>query len=146
MTKEELTAREAGAWAEFETLLAAVPEERLETPALDGGWSVKDVLWHVAFWWDDLVRASGEEWRELEGDTDAINERELGRSRAEPFAEVRAKADESRSQMLGMWASLGEITPEIEEWFVVETVEHYAEHLPQIRTMAEDPTVKARGA
>ena len=52
---DELTAREAGAWASFEVAVSAVPRDRRSEPSLPDGWSVKDVLWHVAFWWDECA-------------------------------------------------------------------------------------------
>ena len=81
-TKDELTAKEAEAWAGFEELLAAVPEERLETPAFDGGWSVKDVLWHVAYWWDDMTRAANSGWADDgEDHTDSRHDPDSRRTR-----------------------------------------------------------------
>jgi hypothetical protein len=146
VTKEELTAREAEAWSAFERLVAAVPEERLETPAFDGGWSVKDVLWHVAYWWDDFVRASRAGWADDEEETDDVNAREQARSRELPFVEVRAELDDARARLLEAWAAVDGTDERGAEWFVSETVEHYEEHEPQIRSLVDDPGVKARGA
>lgn len=145
-TKDEATRAEADAWAELEAAVAAVPEERLETPALDGGWSVKDALWHVAYWWDDFVRASRDHWAEDPSETDDVNEREFHRSRVLPWVEVRAQVDEARARMLEVWAQVAEDDAEGLEWFVEETIDHYPEHLPQIRALADDPSVKAKGA
>jgi hypothetical protein len=36
--------------AGLEAALARVPQERLEEPLLDGGWSAKDLMAHVAHW------------------------------------------------------------------------------------------------
>ncbi len=33
----------------FDALIARVPPERLDEPSLPGGWSVKNVLWHIAW-------------------------------------------------------------------------------------------------
>ena len=145
-TKEDAARREAEDWADLEALVAAVPEERLETPALDGGWSVKDVLWHVAFWWEDFVRASREDWAEAQGETDDVNEREFQRSRALPWIEVRAMVDEARAHLLDAWAAVAEDDAAGIGWFVEETTDHYPEHVPQVRALLDDPGIKARGA
>jgi DinB superfamily len=145
-TKDELTAKEAEAWAGFEELLASVPEERLETPAFDGGWSVKDVLWHVAYWWDDMTRAAQNAWADDGEETDDVNGREQAKSRVLPYVEVRAELDDARARLLEIWASVGADDEEGKAFFVSETIEHYEEHVPQLRSLVEDPNVKARGA
>jgi hypothetical protein len=144
-TKDELTANEAKAWAGFEELLAAVPEERLETPAFDGGWSVKDVLWHVAYWWDDMTRAAASGWADDGEETDDVNGREQVKSRVLPFVEVRAELDDARERLLTTWAAVAEDDEEGKAFFVSETIEHYDEHEPQLRSLVDDPTVRARG-
>lgn len=144
-TKEQVTEREAAAWARLEALVAAVPEERRETPALEGGWSVKDVLWHIAYWWGDVVRAANEGWNDPEGVTDDVNARELNRSRALPWVEVAAAVEEARERLLAAWAG-AEATDEAIEYFESETTSHYDEHGAQLEAFAADPNIKARGA
>jgi uncharacterized protein (TIGR03083 family) len=145
-TKDELTAKEAQDWAVFEELLGAVPEERLETPALDGGWSVKDVLWHVAYWWDDLGRAAANDWADDGEETDDVNAREQATSRTLPYVEVRAELDDARARLLETWASVADDDEEGKAYFVSETIEHYEEHIPQLRSLVDDPNVTTRGA
>ena len=145
-TKGELTAKEAEAWAEFEELIAAVPEERLETPALEAGWSVKDVLWHVAYWWDDFGRAARSSWADDEEETDDVNAREQVRSRKLPYVEVRAELEDSRARLLETWARVADGDEQGFEWFSSESIEHYEEHVPQLRSIIDDPNVKQRGA
>ena len=50
MTRDELMAKLDGSRAELEALLARVPAERRSLPALSNGWSVKDLLAHLATW------------------------------------------------------------------------------------------------
>ena len=144
--KDETTRREAEAWAEVEAAVTAIAEERLETPALDGGWSVKDVLWRTAYWWNDFVRAAADGWSEDPSGTDDVNDREFRRSRALPYVEVRAMVDEARERMLEVWSNVAEDDGDGVSWFVEETIDHYTDHLPQIRSLAENPNLKARGA
>lgn len=56
MDEQELGARERAAWAAFREAVDAIEPARRETPGVNvEGWTVKDVLWHVAHWWDDLA-------------------------------------------------------------------------------------------
>jgi uncharacterized damage-inducible protein DinB len=133
---DELTAREAAAWDEFRAAVDAIPEDRRESPILTEGWSVKDVLWHVAFWWEDLaptyaaLRAAFQ--RLDEEDTDTTNARVLDEGREMTLAEVEARVARSREGMLAAWADAPD-DPTAEEAFVSETIEHYEEHLPWLR-------------
>jgi uncharacterized damage-inducible protein DinB len=137
--RNELTAREAEAWASFVSLLESLPADRRETPELDDGWSVKDVLWHVAYWWDDLAERLTSGNYEEDGETDARNARELERSRAMSWLDVSAGLAERRERMLAAWVAEAEPAGDPQEWFESETIEHYDEHGPQLRALATDP-------
>jgi uncharacterized damage-inducible protein DinB len=138
--RDELTRRDAEAWRRFEALLAAVPTGRRETPDLEGGWSVKDVLWHVGFWWDDFRRTveNGEAAAD-DGDesTDDVNHREQERSRSMSWNEVRTAVRERRRAMLEAWLELPDVDDRVAESFIAETVEHYDEHEPQLRELLD---------
>lgn len=54
-SREELLREIREERAAFEAILAQVPEQRLLQPLLDGGWSVKDVLAHIAAWEELMV-------------------------------------------------------------------------------------------
>jgi len=138
-TREELTAREAAAWTEFRAAVDAIPTERRESPILTDGWSVKDVLWHVAFWWEDIAPEfaairSGVPKPESE-DTDTTNARVLDEGRERSLADVDAGIVRSRAGMLAAWADAPD-DPHADEVFVWETIEHYEEHLPWLRAVA----------
>lgn len=137
--RAELTAREATAWEGFRAAVDAIPTERRESPILTEGWSVKDVLWHVAYWWEDLaptyaaLRAGVE--RSDDEDTDTANARVLDEGRGMSLADVEAGAVRSREGMLAAWADAPD-DPTADEAFVSETIEHYEEHLPWLRSVA----------
>lgn len=50
MTKDELLASIRRDRARLGALVASVPRERLTEPVLEGGWSVKDHMSHIAAW------------------------------------------------------------------------------------------------
>jgi hypothetical protein len=136
----DVTAREAEAWAAFRGAIDAVPPEHREDPALHDGWSVKDVLWHVARWWADLPPAieairTGEPAAGDDLDTDIENARVLAEGREHSMAEVEAATARTREEMLAAWTS----APDDEratEIFIAETSEHYEEHLPTLESFA----------
>ena len=37
-------------YAHFESLIAPLSEEQLCTPTFEGGWSIKDIMAHIAIW------------------------------------------------------------------------------------------------
>ena len=56
MDQEELTRRELEAWEALRREVDRLPSDLLERPIESHeGWTVKDVLWHIAHWWDDLA-------------------------------------------------------------------------------------------
>lgn len=134
----ELLAREARAYAAFEEAVAAVPADQREEPALPDGWSVRDVLWHVAYWWRDgeenfgAIRAGtyvDEQWSGEQ--TDATNAQVLEESRSKSFADVDAGLRSAREGMLAAFAPVAGDETAV-ALFVSETIEHYEEHLPAL--------------
>jgi uncharacterized protein (TIGR03083 family) len=137
--REALTAREGEAFAAFRMLCDAVPPDRREAPVLVDGWSLKDVLHHVAFWWDDLDGAMDAIRTGVpreEHDTDTENARVLAEGRALTFAEVDDAFRASRTRLLAVWADAPD-APRADEVFVSETIEHYEEHEPALRTFVD---------
>ena len=139
---DELLASEAAAYAGFEQAVAATPPDRREEPVLSDDWSVKDVLWHVAFWWRDGEESFGkiragtwvdEEWPA--DVTDATNAKVLAESRSMSLADVEAGVEAARAGLLRAFAAVAGTT-EADELFVSETIEHYEEHLPALRGLA----------
>lgn len=48
--KAELLATMQGGYAAFEALLAPLSEKQLTTPGVNGDWTIKDILVHLATW------------------------------------------------------------------------------------------------
>jgi uncharacterized damage-inducible protein DinB len=146
MDREELSQREATGWADLQAAVARLtPEERDRSGINADGWSVKDVLWHVAHWLDDLSRMLEEmragTFADDEGsdeETDAENSRVLAESRSMALADVGRALEEAHERMLAAWARLPEVTEAAQKWFVWETIEHYEEHLPEVLASAPE--------
>ena len=139
---DELLAREASAYAAFEQAVGATPPDRREEPVLSDDWSVKDVLWHVAFWWRDGEESFGKmregTWVDVEWPaekTNAPNAKVLAESRSMSLAEVEAGLAAARAGLLEAFAPVAG-NEEADELFASETIEHYEEHLPALRGLA----------
>jgi hypothetical protein len=138
--KEKLTANEAAEWETFEAAVLAVPRDRLEEPLLPGGWAVKDVLWHLAHWWensaDTLELLHAGTFTEWDGDTDAENERAVAESRTISLEDVELRSARIRERLLLAWDAAPADDPRAVEDFQAATTEHYEEHLSEIRSIA----------
>ena len=132
---------EARAYEAFRSAVEAVPRERFEETVLPDGWTVKDVLWHVAYWWRDGARTFGAiadgTHRGFDDDeeTDVTNARVLDESRSRSLREVEDEVAEARAALLAAFDPVSDDELAI-ELFRSETIEHYEEHLPALRTLA----------
>jgi hypothetical protein len=135
---DDLLGREARAYAVFEQAVAAVPAERREEPILPNGWSVRDVLWHVAYWWRDgeenlgAIRAGtyvDEQWSDER--TDATNAQVLEESRSMALADVEGGLPAARERLRAAFAPVAGDETAV-ALFVSETIDHYEEHLPAV--------------
>jgi hypothetical protein len=144
--KQALTERERDAWAELRRVVDGLPRERWEEPTVTAeGWTVKDVLWHIAHWWEhlaellDAIRAGTfTEPPEDDEATDAENARVLEESRAMSLEQVERGLEAARERMLAAWEALPELDESAERWFGWETFEHYEEHLADLRRFAAE--------
>jgi hypothetical protein len=112
----------------------------MEEAVLPDGWTVKDVLWHVAYWWRDGSRtfvamaAGTHRADEDEEETDVTNARVLDDSRSRSLQEVEAEVAAARTACLETFVPVAG-NPEADELFRSETIDHYEEHLRAVRTL-----------
>lgn len=145
--REALLAAEAEGWDELTALLVRAPADRLERADLNAaGWSVRDLLWHLAYWCDDTAKAfermragTFDATAEPEGSAqvDLINDAQFERSRSMAYAEVRGALTTARGSMLERFGELDELTHEADQWFDETGPLHYAKHLPELRAWLE---------
>ena len=102
------------------------------------------MLWHIAHWWSDLAGMIEEvnagtpfvEPPEDDEATNAENARVLEESRHMALGDVNSGVADARARLLAAWLELAEVDPALEQWFVWETIEHYEEHLEDVRRVA----------
>ena len=147
MDKGTLTSREDEAWTAFRAAVDRLTREELERRGANAdGWSMKDVLWHIAHWWSDLAGmleeaiASGTFQEPPEDDeaTNTENAEVLQASRRMPLDDVERGVKAARERLLAAWSQVPEVDEPLERWFVWETIEHYEEHLEDARRLADE--------
>jgi hypothetical protein len=145
MDRDEITRKEAEGWAELRAQVDRLRPEQRERPEVNAdGWSVRDVLWHIAHWWTDLARMLDEmregtftEPQDDDETTDADNAAVLEVSRGMTIAAVEQGVVAARERMLAAWAAQTELAEPAERWFTWETIEHYTDHLDEVRDFAD---------
>jgi DinB superfamily len=139
MEREELTRAEAEAWETFERWIDAVPADRRDRPDLEDAWSLKDVLAHIAYWWDDLADSlENGTYADDPEDEDVINARVKARADTLGWDRVRAEADQSRARMLTAWDGLPAVSDIARDSFETATLEHYQDHVEQVAQLGEE--------
>ena len=140
--------------AEWDEVLAAVPEDRMLESGLPGGWSVKDVVAHVT--WSEREMVGVIRQRALLGsplwalDVDARNAAVHAENRDRELADVLAEARATWAELLpGLealtdedlvdrtrFANMSGLPPGVLPWriFAGNTFLHYRDHARDIRS------------
>jgi Mycothiol maleylpyruvate isomerase N-terminal domain len=138
---DRLLREEDEVWALLLAALAEVPGDRFGEPTLTPeGWSVKDAMFHVAYWLDDCVRvlnaiADGTFDAERENglDIQTINDEGFERSADMDGDTVRTSLALARTHARAAFTALAPVTPEAWEWFEESGPLHYSKHLEDLR-------------
>ncbi len=149
MDRRELLANMQAGRSRLDSALAGLRDEQFLAPILNGGWSVKDLLAHLAFW-ENRVGAIYlglviGDMTNLEGadlSVDALNALVYERNRLTPLAQVRENESWAYQALKRLAAAASEehlFDPRrfawthgrpFVDWIAGNTYEHYAEHLP----------------
>src|SRR5262245_9144536 len=139
----DLSRAEESAWLELLGVLESLTPEQMDRPGYyPEGWSVKDLMAHVASWQAEAGQVLEQIWNStFEADTaptDEMNQRFFEANKDLPLPVVWAELYSSRTRMLVALNALPELTAEAVEWFVESGVEHYEEHLGRLREWAKE--------
>jgi hypothetical protein len=133
--REDLLRAEDEAWRRVEHAVEGLGDEQLERPGLGvDGWSIKDLLWHLARWQEETARILTEgTWDVDRGSTepewvDRLNAEALAAGRRIALDGVRSGGRERRARMRSAFAALEEPPTAAWEWFEESGALHYAEH------------------
>lgn len=142
-SSSELMRAEDAGWNDLHGLVDSLTLEEAERPGyFTEGWSASDLLAHIGSWLAAagavLERIRAGTYRPEEIDVDAWNERFLQAMKDVPFPDVKAQAFAARARMLQAWGELDELTPDAGFWIGKSGAEHYAQHLPRLRTWVSE--------
>ncbi len=129
--KAAMIARVRAAREAFELALAEVPADKLSHPIGDDGWTAKDVLAHVAWWEQHLVRRLKMGEDDDPRTTDEVNAAVYAENQARSMAEVRAMFDASGRALYEALAALPPELIEHDEFYQeigYDTFTHYPDH------------------
>jgi hypothetical protein len=148
--KDALLQRTREERAALDDVYAKLTEDELCAPVLDGGWTMKDVLVHVATWERRILSGfeaarrgePPEPGPQTQHDTDAFNERNFLENRERTLADVIAEAGATHGEYVALIESLPDRALEREvpgaPGLTVEALlrgngeQHYREHLDAI--------------
>ncbi len=116
MKKQQFLDKLELAWAAFQESYAGLTDEQLVEPGVTGDWSVKDILAHVSWWEEELIKhlpliLQGERpprYSVLYGGIDAFNAQMTEKWRGLPISEVRKRLDETHHRLVAYLQSLPE--------------------------------------
>ncbi len=148
MNKDDLLKAIHTGRAEIEALWTGATDEQLDQrPGPQADWSMKDLVVHLTFWEQDMVKSVGagqitSDWHE---NTDVVNVRVFETNKDRPVEDVLNEYWRSLAQVDTLVVSLSEaelssttrlLTPDtMPLWAYIadETFEHYAEHIEDVR-------------
>jgi hypothetical protein len=135
---ERLLADERTRWRELGEELGRFGDGELERPGVTpDGWSVRDVMFHIAAWAADcatqLERMRAGTWVRPAEDVERQNREWFQLSRTMDLTEVRAQLEGGRARMVVALAALPEVTADAREWFEESGPLHYESHLRDLR-------------
>ena len=153
MTGADLQRRLRDGRADLDAALATIPVDRWQEPLLDGGWSVKDTLAHLAHWQNEVIAMLGwpaEQQRPALDDAaiERINADIYALHRDAPLAEIRDQFERASEAFASAFAALDDATlndprrwawtngAPVRRWAAGDGWDHYAEHADNIRAAA----------
>lgn len=139
----------------LEALLAQLNPDRMSQPGVNGDWSVKDMLAHITWWEQHLLRRLRTGHDDLDGEaeddqsaTDRVNAAVFAANRDRPLADVRADFDASYSEVLAVIGAMADdalASDEVYEDISWDTLRHYPAHISMLSAWIESPAFTEEG-
>jgi hypothetical protein len=148
MKKDELIREEDQAWAELRQVVEGLPADAVLEDGYQPGWSVKDLLAHLACWMAEAAQALQQmrmgTYEDPHLDVEAENARFYEACRGLDLHHVWAQLHSSRARMLEELDLLPEdrLDKHAVSWFRDSGAEHYREHLPRLREWVAELAVR----
>lgn len=141
-TKSDVLQAEDAAWHTLCDRFGKLAETDFDTPGVNGDWTPKDLMAHVAVWHAETtdrfenLRTTGR-LPEVP-DVDAFNEDSYRRCKDVSLPDVRAMFESSRHRFREEIAAMDEPLDErVVQIIAANGHEHYQEHIPQLEAFIE---------
>jgi hypothetical protein len=141
--REDLMRSEETGWAELNALLHGLSAEQLTTMGYTAeGWSIKDMMWHIAAWSADAaihferMRAGTFDPAEVQ-DIQGLNDGWFEVSKRLELGTVKAEWHAARTMMVERFGEAEGLPAEADEWFEEAGGLHYAKHVEDLRNWVE---------
>lgn len=133
----------------LEEALARLDAAQLTQPGVNGEWSVKDMLAHIAWWEEHRTRILRGESNDLsvggvdlaeDATTDQVNAAVFAANQNRPLSAVRAEFDAAHRDVLTAIEALAEddlASDDVYDGIAWDTFRHYPEHTAMLTTWAE---------
>ena len=138
-SREELLELERGRWTMLQQLLGAISPSRADEPTLTPeGWTVRDLVWHLACWNDivaaqlELMRAGAFDDR-FDWDTEENNARFIATGHAVTLVQAKSALEASRADVIRAMQKLEDVPPRAVELFSEPAFQHVDDHVPELR-------------
>lgn len=138
-SREDLLELERDRWTMLQQLLGEVPTSRTDEPTLTPeGWSVRDLVWHLACW-NDVVATELESMRagtfdeRFDWNTEENNARFLVSGRSVTYPDALAALQTSRERVVRAMAQLEHVSARALELFSEPAYQHADDHVPEVR-------------
>jgi len=132
----------------LEVHLSALSDTQMTQPGLNGEWAVKDLLAHITWWEQHLLRRlrTGrddlyQQEVSMQAVTDRVNDEIFAANRSRSLAEVLEDFHSSHQQVLAAVEALPEealAQAEIYDAIAWDTFQHYPEHTAMLRSWIEN--------
>jgi Mycothiol maleylpyruvate isomerase N-terminal domain len=143
LERERVQAEDRG-WAELRSVVDPLTPEQLTRDGYYEDWSVKDLMAHLGCWMAEAARILEQirmgTFTEWTNDVDELNARWYETWRDQDLRTVWVELHSARARVLEEWDRLPEVTDRADEWFRESGEDHYAEHLPRLRSWIEEMT------
>jgi DinB superfamily len=119
-------------WNQLNELLAGIPNDRVEEAGVNGDWSIKLMLGHIAYWERNaaqVIRLMANGQPLLAIDFNAINQQVAETDKHRSYDELRREFDAAHEALLAIIDETGAIDSRRLSW---DTWGHYPEHIKQL--------------
>lgn len=152
LTKQQVLEADECEFAALMQMLDGLSDEQLTAPTMEGGWSVKDNLAHLAAWQKNVIRRieqNGKSVWDMGKSMDEINEDFYQQDKDRPLADVLTDFHATRHTLRTMVLTMPEQAvsqPSYFDWWQDEPLstllvgdmdEHYREHIDYLRPYIE---------